>query len=703
MNDDINLEKATSPFIRMHSDDAIDWLPYTKESLKFAATEKKPVFLYIGSLSSIWSINMHKETFNDKHTVNILSLYFTCIIADREEHPELEFVYNNAVQAMTGKSGRPVSVFLTPEMKPFFGGTYFPAEDFENLPSLRTVINNIATVWNNNPASLLDSAHKVNLIIEKNLKLVEDLPSEGDENLDFEIHWAAFLYNYAFDELKKNFNDEHKGFGKGSRFPHPEKLAFLLRYFSATDHTESLDMVVSTLDKVADSALTDQLSGGFHRYCIDENWLRPSFEKHLAENAAIIRVFLEAYQITESQKYETVIADAVSFILKQLRDEETGVFYNSVSSVTEDSDPNSYFWNYSILSKIVDAKYLNIIAEHFGLVDDTDRALAITQSVEKLAKKHGMEESEIESAIIEAKREMWKAYKARKQPIVDKKATVYDNALMISTLATAYGTMSEPGYLQAAEAALNHILKNQFKDANCMKSYFDGECAINAKLDDFGALINALIDVYECNFDLSLLKKAKELTCQMTKQFWDKKESVFRINPIDNSLSMNYVPFFDEGKPAALALALSATERVYNLTKENELKQVVDSLIHAIKPTAFKLPQAMLYTISSLYSKRCHNLEIAFSGDISSDEGRVVYDAVKFNFVPSATIVHLNKGISEDSQKMFPIIGKNMQYAESEKAAVHFCEFSTASEGISKPETIEFILCPNAKLGEEEL
>lgn len=296
-----NLGKAASPFIRMHADDAIDWLTWSDETLKFAAEERKPVFLYIGTLSSMWSINMHKDTFNDVDTVNILSLYFTCIIVDREEHPELEYIYNNAVQAMTGKSGRPLSVFLTPEMRPFFGGTYFPAEDFQNLPALKTVLNNIATIWNNNPASLIDSAEKVSFTIEKNLKLVADLPQTGEEeeNLEFDLHWPAFLYNITYSTLKNEFNDENKGFGKGSRFPHPEKISFLLRYFLATDHTEALDMVVSSLDKIAKSALPDQLAGGFHRYCIDEGWSRPIFEKHLAENAAIIKTYLEAYQVTE--------------------------------------------------------------------------------------------------------------------------------------------------------------------------------------------------------------------------------------------------------------------------------------------------------------------------------------------------------------------------------------------------------------------
>jgi uncharacterized protein YyaL (SSP411 family) len=404
-----NLENSSSPFIRLHAEDPIDWQLWSPETIREVRKETKPIFLYIGTLSSAWCINMQKESFQDLAIVNLISAYFTPILVDREEHPELEHLYGNAVQAMTGKGGRPLCVFLTPNLKPFFGGSYFPMEAFQNLPAFSTILENIGTMWQKKRASFIDSAETITLTLEKNLKPIAELPALEDEEeaREFDRNWVNFLYNDAFKILQKGYNKDQQGFSTGGRFPFPERLQFLLRYFIATDHAEAIDMVTSTLNKIANSALVDQLGGGFHRYTLDGQWARPNFEKFLSDNAMLISVFNEAFQLTENPLYERAVSLTLSFIIDQMTNETDGTFFTSVSSADQDSETDIYRWNRDELIKILEIKDANLACAYFNIPESGEASLTQEADLEEIAKLLEIEPDTIPEKIIQIKRKLW--------------------------------------------------------------------------------------------------------------------------------------------------------------------------------------------------------------------------------------------------------------------------------------------------------
>ena len=684
------LENSSSPFIRLHADDPIDWQIWDKETLKSVRTETKPIFLYIGTLASAWCINMQKESFQNLKIVNLISAYFTPIIVDREEHPELEHLYGNAVQAMTGKSGRPLCVFLTPDLKPFFGGSYFPMEAFQNLPAFETILENIGNIWADKRASFMDSAETITLTLEKNLKPVAELPAIDDEEeaREFDRNWVNFLYNDAFKILQKGYNKDQKGFSQGGRFPFPERLQFLMRYFVATDNIEAMDMVTSTLTKIANSALVDQLGGGFHRYTLDGDWARPNFEKFLSDNAMLVTVFNEAYQMTENPLYEQTISKVLTFIIDQMTDDETGAFYTSMSSADENSETDIYRWNREELIKLLEIKDADLACAYFNIPEEGEASLTQEANLEEIAKVLEIEESSIATRIIEIKRKLWEARQAKAQPYLDRKTLVSDNALMISAMAKASGTFEEISYRESATLAMNTLLKTFVADNKVTaKSFYKESFGPEATLEDYAYVINALIDLYEVTFNLSYLKQADRLLQTAIKTFWNVKVGTFLACQNSTHLLFNYVPYFDQAAPSALASITNALVRLETLTSDADYSQKLNSIVETIKPTLFKLPAGMLYLISALYSRRVNKLEMAVSGDLDNDKTKAILSCIHGNFVPARTVVSTTN-VDQEAKDRFRILN----IKTDETPSLYFCHQGHADEAIVEVETVDYIL-----------
>ncbi len=678
---------STSSFIELHQADKINWSLWSKETIKHIQKSNKPVFLYIGTTSSAWSIAMVKENFKNDEIVEQLNTNFIPVLVDREQHPELEFIYGNAVQSMTGKSGRPLTVFLTPKLKPFFGGTYFPVDSFETLPSLVTILNNIASVWQQKAADFYDSSDQITLKLANTLKLTEELPTKDEEDqFDFENSWVTFLYHDAFKLLQKQSPKDLVGFGEGPRFPFPEKLSFLLRYFVSEESSEALSMVVASLDRIAKSAITDQLAGGFHRYTLDPQWEHPNPEKSLVDNAALIQVFIDAFQITGSELYENTIANAISFIIDNMRDAETNLFYSSISSTSMERPTEIYHWTHEDLKQILEDDELDIACRYFSIIHDKLNYLTMPENLDDICKEFKLSESEIEQTIVKVKQKMMQKRLERKQPIIDNKSITSENSLIIETILNAAMALNEPSFLTAAMQATEALLENLIVDGKLYRSFFEGKAAIEANLEDYANLSNMLITLYEATFELSYLEKAMELTATMSEIFYCERKTNFIYERPENQGFVEYTPFFDNSIPSALSSAYRAIMRIDNITNDKRYAKIKHAVTTTMKPTLFIVPTAALYLLNALYQDRRENLFIGVGGEDLADENLTdMLNIMHDNFIPAKSVVHLTDKLKELCPKL--------KFKEQATPAIFFGTAGAYDEGVDNLELLNYIFC----------
>ncbi|MHC4242036.1 MAG: thioredoxin domain-containing protein, partial [Planctomycetota bacterium] len=385
------LADETSPYLLQHAHNPVDWYPWSKEAFEIAKKHDKPVFLSIGYSTCHWCHVMERESFENEHIAKIMNEHFVCIKVDREQRPDVDDVYMTAVQMMTGSGGWPLSVFLTPDGKPFYGGTYFPPKDMYGRPGFGNLLLAIADAWKSKRAQLLESAGKISTILQRS----DEKP--GKETLSPDILKKAYSY------LKQNFDSTHGGFGDAPKFPQPSYLSMLLRYWHRTKDSEALTMVETSLDAMAKGGIYDHLGGGFHRYSTDSRWLVPHFEKMLYDQALISNIYVQAYQATDKEDYAKIARDIFDYVLRDMTDPGGG-FYSAEDADSEGKEGLFYVWELKEIAKILGKKNARIFNDYYGVTkngnfEEGRSILNIKISVEELAKQFKQNPKAIESVL----------------------------------------------------------------------------------------------------------------------------------------------------------------------------------------------------------------------------------------------------------------------------------------------------------------
>ncbi|MBM4303832.1 MAG: thioredoxin domain-containing protein [Deltaproteobacteria bacterium] len=581
------LALETSPYLLQHAKNPVDWFPWGEEAIKRAKRENKPIFLSIGYSACHWCHVMEKESFEDEATAKILNDSFVSIKVDREERPDLDNIYMNAVQIMTHRGGWPMTVFLTPDLEPFYGGTYFPPEDKMGMPSFKKILLGIANTWKNREGEVKKSAAELLTA----LKEINQPTTRNGVSLSFRA-----LTEAAFHKIKSSFDPIYGGLGQAPKFFHTTDFRLALRHWKTTQEEEAITLVNTTLQLWAQGGIYDHLGGGFHRYSTDEKWLVPHFEKMLYDNALLSELYVEAYQATQYLPYATTAREIFDYVLRELSSPE-GLFYSTEDADSEGVEGKFYVWTKKEIEEILSPDVAVIFNKVYSVSKDGNwehhNILHRTQSFIELSEELGLSQTELEETLAVAKRKLLAIRKNRIRPAVDTKSLTSWNSMMIHSLGLAHQVLQESSYLEAAQKALNFLLAENWNGKELKHTYARGQAKHNAFLEDYACLTQATLTLYESTFDFKLIETAKKLAEKMVELFWDSSRRAFFFSePNQSDLVVRPTDTYDGAVPSSTSLALTALIRLGKLTYEEKWIRLAEMALEQYEHQMRTLPQA---------------------------------------------------------------------------------------------------------------
>jgi len=530
--------------------------------LQKAKSEGKPIFLSIGYSTCHWCHVMEGESFENEQIAAILNQKFVPIKVDREERPDLDEIYMRAIIAMHGQGGWPLSVFLTPDLKPFYGGTYFPPAPRHGLPGFPQVLEFIADIWKNKQDEVMKDSDELVRSLQQNyvLQARETLPKS--------------ILDGAYAEIVSVLDEQYGGFSPPPKFPLPTYIEFLLRYYRRNRKEPALKAVKRTLQSMAAGGIHDQVGGGFHRYSTDRFWLVPHFEKMLYDNAELARVYLETYQVTAERSYLETAVDTLDWMLREMRSPEGG-FYSAQDADTPDGEGYYYTWTPEEIVHVTDGDHSKLVSELFGVSAEGNfeggrSILHLNSTIDRIASKYGIEPSAAGRIIAEEKLKLLTARGKRSRPAVDDKVLSSWNGLAISAFACAYQVTAEQRYLDAARGAAEFIIKNLVKEGRLLRRYRDGDSAFDGALDDYAFMAAALVDLYESTFEPPWIKEAVKLADKMVELFWDGSSAGFMSS--SGEMLVKVKEGYDGPTPSGNSVAALTLLRLAELTGREDFR-----------------------------------------------------------------------------------------------------------------------------------
>jgi uncharacterized protein len=662
------LAGETSPYLLQHAHNPVDWYPWGVEALERAKAEDKPIFLSIGYSACHWCHVMERESFENPDIARVMNEHFVNIKVDREERPDLDQIYMNAVQAMTGHGGWPMSVFLTPGLQPFFGGTYFPPTDSRGMAGFPRVLLSVNRAWEERQDEIIESAAEMT----ERLRAMGEVSGTGGEG-----SFSFRTLDLAARALMKSFDPIHGGFGRAPKFPHPMDLRLLLRHSSRTGDTHALHVVKHTLDKMARGGIYDHLGGGFARYSTDDRWLAPHFEKMLYDNALLALVYLEAFQVTAEPSFARVARATIDYVLSRMTGEEGG-FYSTEDADSEGEEGKYYVWSQGEIDEILGTEK----AKTFCYVYDVSgpgnwegkNILNLPRPVGQAAKLLGRAEAELAAELAESRARLLAARERRVPPGKDTKVLVSWNGLMIAALAVAGRTLGEPRYLSAAGRAAGFILgRMRGGDGRLLHTYKDGRAKLNAYLDDYTNLIDGLTRLYEATGEPRWIESALDLARIVIDEFADPERGGFYYTGKSHEeLIARQKDLFDNATPSGNGMAATALLRLGALTGRDDLRQAGRGALEAVKMVLENAPSAAGQSLIALDFELSPVREIAAIAGADSTEFREVLEAIFARFLPRAVVAPATSEQAALLAGRIPLLADRP--ARDERTTTYICE-----------------------------
>jgi uncharacterized protein len=625
-----------SPYLLQHAHNPVDWYPWGEEAFERARREGKPVFLSIGYATCHWCHVMERESFENEEVAAFLNAHFVSIKVDREERPDVDEVYMGAVQALSGSGGWPLTAFLTPEQKPFFGGTYFPMPGKYGRPSFLDLLRHIHEVWSGDRQKVLRSADAIAAHLAEGEKA-----KPADEGLDLSTLHAGF------EQLRSRFDSAHGGHGSATKFPTPHVMSFLLRYHARTKNPTALDMATRTLDAICERGLRDHLGGGFHRYCVDREWTIPHFEKMLYDQALLLRALVEAHQVTGKAAYAEAARECVAYVLREMR-APGGAFTSAWDADSEGVEGKFYVWTKAELQALLGAD-LEPFALRYGVSDhgnfeEVPRSnhLLRAMPLEAVAKRTGLPAAEVVLRLDRAKQLLLAARGKRIPPLHDDKVLADWNGLMIGALAYAGRALGEPSWVEAATQAAEFIRTKLTDDqGRLMHRWRDGQTAIPALLDDHAFLAWAWLDLYAATWDPVWLERARDLARRMLDGFWDAEGKGFWLPPKETALIHRAKPVYDGAVPAGSSVAALVLLQLGRLLQDEALWARGQESLHAAGELLSQAGghggtqalQALDLVVGPVR-------EVVVAGALDDPATQALLDVLRRRFLPRTVVVH---------------------------------------------------------------
>ena len=637
----------TSPYLLQHAHNPVDWYPWGEEALSRAKKEDRPILLSIGYSSCHWCHVMEKESFENEEIAGIMNLRFINIKVDREERPDLDELYMNAVQVMTGSGGWPMTVFLTPDLIPFHAGTYFPPEDRGGMPGFSKVLVVVSDYYR----SHREEVEKMEAQLKQALRqIVEVIPSQ--ESVSDKV------LSKAFNALESQFDPIYGGFGNAPKFPSSMALSFLLRYWKSTGSKKALEMVEKSLEKMANGGIYDHLGGGFHRYSVDERWLIPHFEKMLYDNALLSRTYFEAYQATKKERYRRVGEEILNYVLREMK-RQNGGFYSTQDADSEGEEGKFYVWTRDEIKGVLGKEKGTPFCAYYGVATEGNfeggrSVLNIASTLEKVSELYGMPVAELEKVLIEGRQKLYAERERRARPGRDEKILTSWNGLMISSFVDGFRVTGNEKYLKGAVEAARFIWEMR-KDGHVIRVFNRGKSQVKGYSEDYAFFTQALIDLYEATFETEWLKEAEDLNRRMIDQFWDEKSGGFFFTGKENeSLIARSKNPYDNAIPSANSVAVFNLIKLGHLTGEESLKQKAEQILHLFYNFLDQHPSGFAQMLSGL----CFFLnpeEIGIIGSKSDLKTQSMLKEIYLAYLPNK-ILNLRDPQEPIKEKWFPFL-----------------------------------------------
>jgi uncharacterized protein YyaL (SSP411 family) len=588
------LAQETSPYLLQHKDNPVDWYPWGPEALDRAKREQRPILVSIGYSACHWCHVMEHESFEDEQTAAEMNERFVCIKVDREERPDVDAIYMEACQAMTGQGGWPLNVFLTPEQVPFYAGTYFPPEPRHGMPSWRQLLGAINQAWQERREEIEESAGRIVQRLSGGALL-----NASENEID------PGLLDQAVENLRATFDSENGGFGGAPKFPPASTIDFLLR-------RGETGMTSETLRAMASGGMYDQIGGGFARYSVDARWIVPHFEKMLYDNALLARAYLHGWQVTGTPLFERVCRETLDWALTEMRAPEGG-FYSALDADSEGVEGKFYVWTPDELRAALGTE-----------ADAAITAFGITEAGNFEGRSIPVRAADAPPEGV--RQRLYEARSKRVWPGLDDKRLTSWNALMISALAEAGAVLGQQGYLDAARDCAEFLLGTmRDEDGRLLRTFKDGRAHLNAYLEDHAFLVEALLTLYEATFEPRWFGAARELTDQMIARFADEERGGFFETSSDHEqLVARRKDLEDNPIPAGNSSAAYGLLRLAALTGEYEYERRAEGVLRLLHEIAPRHPQAFAHLLQALDFRLAQTREVALAGGDTAELERVV-------------------------------------------------------------------------------
>jgi hypothetical protein len=657
-----------SPYLLQHANNPVDWYPWGEEAFSKARHESKPIFLSIGYSTCHWCHVMERESFENESIAALMNRDFVCIKVDREERPDIDRIYMTYVQATTGSGGWPMSVWLTPELRPFVGGTYFPPENRYGRAGFPLLLERIADAWQKDRERIEESSRNV---LEQLQEHVGNTPGAMDPG----------AVESAFLQLRRIFDSRLGGFGQAPKFPRPVTHNFLLRYWAQSKNGEALDMVLSTLRAMAKGGMNDQLGGGFHRYSVDEYWFVPHFEKMLYDQAQLAVSYLEAFEITGDELYANVVRRILDYVVRDMTHPDGG-FYSAedADSVIDPAHPHEkgegafYIWTQNEIEAVVGQPAAKWFCYRFGVepggnvrndphAEFTGRNILFeAHSIVETAHHFEVDETAVAAALGDAAEKLLEARAARVRPHLDDKILAGWNGLTISAFAQAGAALQEPRYIEAARRAADFIAQRMVVDGTLYRRFRDGETAIPGFLDDYAGFVQGLIDLYQADFRVGDLTLAHRLAHKMIALFEDREGGGFFSTAAgDASLVMRVKDDYDGAEPSGNSLAVLDLLRLASITGDTSLRETAERALAAFARKMSEQPSGLPQMLVAHLWSIAKPVQVILAGNRNAADTRAMAAAVHRRFLPNRVMAMADDAAPE-ARGMKPVENRATAY-----------------------------------------
>lgn len=627
------LAHESSPYLLQHQNNPVDWFPWGEEAIGKARREDRPIFLSIGYSACHWCHVMEHESFENAAIARVLNDNFVPIKVDREERPDLDQIYMNAVQMLTGHGGWPMSVFLTPELKPFYGGTYWPPHSSRGMPGFDQILAAIIDAWKNRREQALTAAEQ----LTAELQNIGRVAGGGADSLDID------LIDSAVTQLRRSFDSTWGGFGQAPKFPHPMDLQLLVRDADRSGQQGPLDMVRLTLDRMAAGGIYDHLGGGFARYSVDARWLVPHFEKMLYDNALLTSAYLDAYLVTGDSNYAQVMRETLNYVIRDMTD-PAGGFYSTEDADSEGHEGLFYTWTPDEIEAVLGEEQGATLGRVYDVTDvgnfEGRNILSLPKTIEQCAAIMKRDAEELRAELAESRKKLFAEREKRVRPGRDDKVIVSWNGLMIDAMARAGAALCEPEYVNTADEAASFILtKMRRPNGRLLHSWRKGEAKLDAYLDDYTSLANSLISLYEANFRERWIEEAVRLMDVVLEQFVDAQGGGFFYTASDHEqLIARNKELTDSSIPSGNALAATALLRLGRLLGRTDYLNAGEGTLAATSSVMQRAPMAAGQSLLALDRFLGPANELVLIGDMGREDTRRAIDAIHRRYLPRSVL-----------------------------------------------------------------